>query len=391
MPPFLQQAESKSGFLSSPPSPCGRGAGGGVCARPRANAESISPDEGCLTDEGGRFSRHEPPPPTPLPQGEGGLKRKQPEKSGKAPAPPVAQNPAPLPHLPVFLTVRDRVCVLVGGGDATPPKFELLRRAGVAIRLVGADPDFAETAVAAGAEILPGPLTADHLAGACLVIDASGDDRTNQQSAALARAVGVPLNVVDRPEFCDFILPAILDRAPVVVAVSTGGAAPALAGLIRQELEALIPSGLGRLAALSGTLRHEIRRRIADPVRRLTFWRRLYRSGIADRTAALDLLDRVAGERPAAGSLTRIAIGPGGEQDLTLRQVAALRRADLLLVGDGIDPAVLDHARRDVPRRGPVRTAAEAAALHGELAQGLQVVQLEMQAIPGRAPLLAAE
>ncbi|MGL4965318.1 MAG: NAD(P)-dependent oxidoreductase [Inquilinus sp.] len=304
-----------------------------------------------------------------------------------------AVAPAPstdtLPHLPVFLTVRGRVCVLVGGGGATPPKFELLRRAGAAIRLIGADPAFAETAEAA--EILPGPLAAHHLAGACLVIDASGDPDTNARSAALARAAGVPLNVVDRPALCDFILPAILDRSPVVVAISTGGAAPALAGLIRQELEALIPAGLGRLAALSGTLRDEIRRRITDPARRLAFWRRLYHSDTAGRSAALDLLDEVAAERPSAGALTRIAIGPGGEQDLTLRQVAALRRADLLLVEDGVDPAVLDHARRDAPRRGLVRTPAEAAALRHELDRGLQVVQLVAEDSQSLVPRLAAE
>jgi len=291
-----------------------------------------------------------------------------------------------LPHLPVFLTVRGRVCVLVGGGDAAAPKLDLLRRAGAAIRLVGADPAFAETA----AEALPGPLTAGHLAGACLIIDASGDDRTNRHSAALAQAAGVPLNVVDRPALCDFILPAILDRSPVVVAVSTGGAAPALAGLIRQELEALIPPRLGRLAALSGTLRNEIRR-IADPARRLAFWRRLYRSDVADRAAALDLLDQVTAEGPATGALTRITVGPGGEQDLTLRQVATLRRADLLLVEDGVDPAVLDHARRDAPRRGLVRTPAEAAALRHELDRGLQVVQLVAEDSQSLVPRLAAE
>ncbi|WP_343717614.1 NAD(P)-dependent oxidoreductase [Inquilinus sp.] len=377
MPPFPQQAEAaNSASHFSPPSPCGRGPGGGVCARPRANADPLSFDKGWPADGGGRFSRHEPPPPTPLPQGEGGLGESR-----------RAVHQAPLPHLPVFLTVRGRVCVLVGGGEATAPKFELLRRAGAAVRLVGAGPVFAETA----AETLPGPLIADHLAGACLVIDASGDPDTNARSAALARATGVPLNVVDRPALCDFILPAILDRSPVVVAISTGGAAPALAGLIRQELEALVPPGFGCLAALSATLRDEIRRRIADPARRLAFWRRLYRDGAADRTAALDLLDRVATDRHAAGSLTRIAIGPGGEQDLTLRQVAALRRADLLLVGDGVDPAVLDHVRRDAPRRGPVRTPAEAAALEDAMRQGLQVVQLAAKAVPQGTALLAAE
>ncbi|WP_306770183.1 bifunctional precorrin-2 dehydrogenase/sirohydrochlorin ferrochelatase [Mycobacterium sp. KBS0706] len=343
---------------------------------PSASGPSLSPRRG-------KQSRA----PTHLSLGRGRNREAIPGE-GAAPAPPVTHDQAPLPHLPVFLTVRGRLCVLVGGSDAAVPKFELLRRAGAAVRLVGADPAFAETA--AGAEILPGPLTAAHLAGACLVIDASGEPDTNARSATLARAAGVPLNVVDRPALCDFILPAILDRSPVVVAVSTGGAAPALAGLIRQELEALIPPGLGRLAALSGMLRDEIRR-ITDPSRRLAFWRRLYRDGAADRVAALDLLDQVAAERPSAGALTRITIGPGGEQDLTLRQVAALRRADLLLVEDGVDPAVLDHARRDAPRRGLVRTPAEAAALRHELDRGLQVVQLVAEDSQSLVPRLAAE
>ncbi|MGK9164719.1 siroheme synthase [Inquilinus limosus] len=368
MPPSLPQAEPMTSAGASPL----------TLPPPSASGPSLSPRRG---KESGSFTS---------PWGEVEIASAI-SGEGAAPAHPLPQDHAPLPHLPIFLTVRGRVCVLVGGGDAAPPKFELLRRAGAAIRLVGANATFAETAEAAGAEILQGPLTATHLAGACLIIDASGDDQANWRSAALARAAGVPLNVVDRPELCDFILPAILDRSPVVVAVSTGGAAPAVAGLIRQELEALIPPGLGRLAALSGTLRHEIRRRIADPARRLAFWRRLYRSGTVDRAAALDLLDQVAAERPAAGSLTRIAVGPGGEQDLTLRQVAALRRADLVLVGDGVDPAVLDHARRDAPRRAPVRTPAEAAALRGELERGLQVVQLVAEEAQQPVPRLAAE
>jgi uroporphyrin-III C-methyltransferase/precorrin-2 dehydrogenase/sirohydrochlorin ferrochelatase len=294
-----------------------------------------------------------------------------------------------LPHLPIFLTVRGRVCVLVGGSEAATPKFELLRRAGATIRLVGADPAFAETAAAAGAEILPGSLAAGHLAGVCLAIDASGDDRTNARSVALARQAGVPVNVVDRPELCDFILPAILDRSPLVVAFSTGGAAPAVAGLIRQELEALIPPGLGRLVALSGRLRHEIRQRIADPARRLAFWRHLYRHGAPDRAAALDLLERMAEAAPPPGSLTRITVGPGGVQDLTLRSLAALRRADVLLLEDDVDPEVLDHARRDAVRRPDAGTAAAAAALRADLDRGLQVVRLASEA--AAQTMLAAE
>jgi len=296
-----------------------------------------------------------------------------------------------LPHLPIFLTVRGRVCVLVGGSDAALPKLDLLRRSGAAIRLVALRPapGLVAAAAAAGAELPPGPLTIDHLQGACLVIDASADDGTNRHTAKLARQAGVPVNVVDRPELCDFILPAILDRSPLVVAFSTGGAAPALAGLIRQELEALIPPGLGRLVALSGRLRHEIRQRIADPARRLAFWRHLYRHAAPDRAAALDLLERMAEAAPPPGSLTRIAVGPGGVQDLTLRSLAALRRADILLVEDDVDPEVLDHARRDAVRRPDAGTPAAAAALRADLDRGRQVVRLEAEA--EARTMLAAE
>src|SRR4051812_49152486 len=130
--------------------------------------------------------------------------------------PDTAMQPEALPYLPIFMDLTDRPCLVVGSGEAAANKSALLRRAGARVIPV-TESDF----------------TPDHLAGAVLVVVASEDESLTRRVSAAARARGIPLNVVDKPALCDFIFPAILDRSPVIIAVSTGGLAPALARLIR--------------------------------------------------------------------------------------------------------------------------------------------------------------
>src|SRR5581483_210688 len=146
-----------------------------------------------------------------------------------------------LAYLPIFLDVRDRVVLLIGGGEGAQAKLDLLRRAEARVRLVLPHGD----AVCAAADIEPelGALKARHFEGVALAVDASGNAGTNRLARSFADAAGIPLNVVDRPAHCDFVFPAILDRSPVIIAVSTGGLAPAIARLIRQRLEIAIPAG----------------------------------------------------------------------------------------------------------------------------------------------------
>ena len=148
-------------------------------------------------------------------------------------------------HFPLFLDLSGRPVLVVGAGDVAERKADLLRRAGAAIRL---RPSF-------------DPADLD---GCALAIGADAAEADKLALSATARARGIPVNVVDRPELCSFIMPAIIDRDPVTIAVSTGGTAPVLARMLRQRIEAAVPPAFGRLASLAGRFSLEIRRRFQD-------------------------------------------------------------------------------------------------------------------------------
>src|SRR3970040_2446537 len=140
--------------------------------------------------------------------------------------------------LPIFLNVREQPCLVVGGGEVAARKSALLQRAGARVTVLA-----------------PALFRDENLDGFVLAIAATGDDAVNRAVATAARARRIPVNVVDQPALCSFILPSIIERAPLVVAVSSGGGSPVLARLVRARLETLIPAGYGRLAALAGAFR----------------------------------------------------------------------------------------------------------------------------------------
>jgi len=270
-----------------------------------------------------------------------------------------------LPYLPIFLDLRGRKALLIGTGATAAPKRDLLHRAGAAVEIVVGSPE------------------ARHFVGAVLAIDASGDIEINRQSVALARAAGVPINVVDRPELCDFIMPAILDRTPVIIAVSTGGAAPAVARMIRQRLETAIPAGIGHLAALAARFRHGATERLSSPRQRARFWERLFEQGavrlmekgrIDDAVAFADaLLEEVREERDDA-AVSMVTVHDDDPDLLTVRAARLIRMADLIVHEPGISPEVLELARRDAVKRAVDSNSA--ALLRTSAAEGQSCVYL---------------
>jgi len=263
-----------------------------------------------------------------------------------------------LAYLPVFVGLRGRTVLLIGGGEAALAKLILLRRAGARVRLVAEHPDHAVLRWIADDAMISHqrePLAPHHYANAMLAIDASEDDRVNRLSAHLARAAGVPINVVDRPALCDFILPSILDRSPVVVAVSTGGAAPAIARLIRQRLEVAIPRGIGRLALLAAGLRHQVRDHLGSAWQRARFWESLFDgpaaqlalSGHMDGAAAAAhaLIGRIADDREEGGTIHVLDIATADPDLLTVRTARLIRMADIIVHDPSIDAAILELAR----------------------------------------------
>lgn len=229
--------------------------------------------------------------------------------------------------LPIFVRLRDRPVILLGDGAAAAAKRRLLERAGA--RIVGED---------------------ERAALAIVTLD---NDHEAEAAVERLKARGILVNAVDRPALCDFTLPAIVDRDPVLVAIGTGGASAGLAKALRQRLEAMLPAGLGALAEAVFAARDQIRARWPDP---------------ADRRRAIDAaldgpLDPLADHDAAA--VDRWLAGPDAEGDkglihldlrspdpdeLTLRQARLLGRADRLFHGDDVPPAILDRARADATR-----------------------------------------
>jgi uroporphyrin-III C-methyltransferase/precorrin-2 dehydrogenase/sirohydrochlorin ferrochelatase len=241
-------------------------------------------------------------------------------------------------HLPLFFDLAGRRVVVVGQGLAADRRAELARSAGAAVFQL-------ETASAAD------------LRGAVAVFVATGNLDSDTDARRAAKAAGVPVNVADRPGLSDFILPAIIDRDEVVVAVSTGGASPSLATLLRARIEALLPERIGALARLAQTFRVQAKALIIDPARRRAFWRRLVDGPVARlvlagddisaRRVALSELNDARRALKPVGIAHIVGAGPGDPDLLTLRAAQLLQEADAILHDELVPQAILNRARRE--------------------------------------------
>jgi precorrin-2 dehydrogenase/sirohydrochlorin ferrochelatase len=272
---------------------------------------------------------------------------------------------------PAFFPLAGRKIVIAGEGDPAEAKARLFEGGPASVVHLSA-----EEAV----------MTAAY-AGALLAFIAGGEADFVAAAAAAARAAGVPVNVVDRPDLCDFITPAIVDRGEVVAAVSTTGAAPMLAALLRNDLEAAIPEGAGRVAALFRRLRDDIRAALPDLDRRRAFLRAalagpvVERAGRGDLDGATRLIREAlmeAGRTTHAGRIT-IVDGAGAADFLSLRASRALSLAEVLVADPGCSSGVLGLVRRDA-RHLPAETdAGQIVALARE---GVQLVRLIARPLP---------
>lgn len=286
-------------------------------------------------------------------------------------------------YLPLFLDVRGRCCAVVGGGAAAARKTRLLLRAGAQVRVHAAVLDDTLSAWLREGRIaqVTAPLHAACFDGCCLAIIALDDEAQARDAAALARARDIPVNVVDRPRLCTCIMPAIVDRSPVLVAISTAGAAPVLGRLLRARLEALLPARLGRLAELARALRPRVAA-VLPAARRRAYWETVLQGPIAelvfagrddDARAAMDAgLD--AGVSVGAGEVYLVGTPADGDpEQLTLRALRLLQQADVVFLDPALPRALSDLIRRDAECREadpqadaqPVIDALSALALAG--------------------------
>jgi uroporphyrin-III C-methyltransferase/precorrin-2 dehydrogenase/sirohydrochlorin ferrochelatase len=265
-------------------------------------------------------------------------------------------------YFPVFFDLKSLKVLIVGGGEVALRKLALLERAGAAITVVAPTvlPDFEARAAAGKIQLARREFVPEDLNGARLVIVATSRRAVNRWIANLSDARAIPVNVVDDREASRFIVPAIIDRNPVLVAVATEGTSPVLARRLRERLEAMIPKRIGELALWLRALRHAARRRLRDTDARRRYFETIVDGAAARRFTAGDvqgaqriaqqLLAGSAGSAPAAGEVTLVGAGPGDPELLTLKALRALQDADVILHDRLVPAAVLDMARRDAAR-----------------------------------------
>lgn len=265
--------------------------------------------------------------------------------------------------LPLFLDLRGRPVLLVGGGEVALRKLRLLRASGAEVTVVAPriDPGIHQLAAEGHVLLRETRFAAEHVSGHRLVIAATDEATVNLQVARAAEAAGLFCNVVDDGESSSAIVPSIIDRSPLMVAISTGGAAPMLARAIRERLEAQLDETTGSLAALLQSWRPRITAALGDAARRRDFYSGLLRGALsdllrqgrgADAERALEsaLQSAATPGTPARGRVLLVGAGPGDAGLLTLRGLRALQEADVILHDKLVSSEVLDLARRDAER-----------------------------------------
>ena len=265
-------------------------------------------------------------------------------------------------HLPVFLDMKGREALVVGGGEAAACKARLLVQAGAMVVVVAPKRGESLRVMAKRGEVrlVARSFTSEDVGRQAVVIAATGHSRVDARVSKAAQAVGIPVNVVDAAELSSFIMPAIIDRDPITVAVSTAGTAPVLARAVRAKIEALLPTGIGRLARFADGFRGAVRANFPDADGRRRFWERFFDGPVAAsvlsgderwaRERMLALVNRPASAEQSSGVVHIVGAGPGDPDLLTLRAFRLLQEADVIVHDRLVAREILDHARRDAVR-----------------------------------------
>lgn len=262
---------------------------------------------------------------------------------------------------PIFLDIKNRTSLIIGGGEVAARKVSLLLKAQGKIRVISPAlcPELQKAFDQGLIEYQPRAYQSSDLDDAYLVIAATDNSNINRQVSEEACARHLPVNVVDQPELCSFITPSIIDRSPVVAAISTGGASPVLARLIRSRLETLIPAGYGRLAELANRFRDRVKARFDNPADRRIFWEKILQSGVAERVFSGHIeeadasMDRALEEADAdhqMGEVYLVGGGPGDPDLLTFRALRLMQQADVVVYDRLVAAPVLEMTRRDAER-----------------------------------------
>ena len=263
--------------------------------------------------------------------------------------------------LPLFLNIREQHCVIVGGGEVALRKAILLIKAKANLSLVS--PQFIsqlqDLSEEGRCKLLQEEFVAEQLEGASIVIAATNNKETNAQVAKAADKKNIPVNVVDQPELCSFIMPSIVDRSPVVVAISSSGRSPVLTRKIKELNETLISNREGQLAELLGAFREKVRNKYPDFIERVKFWESLLESEVTELVysgnegAAIQLIEdklKQSDQTEAIGEVYLVGAGPGDPDLLTLRALRLMHKADVVLYDRLVSQEIMDKLRPDAEK-----------------------------------------
>jgi uroporphyrin-III C-methyltransferase/precorrin-2 dehydrogenase/sirohydrochlorin ferrochelatase len=264
-------------------------------------------------------------------------------------------------YFPLFLKLKDQACLVVGAGEIAARKIDLLARAGANITVIAKEisPSVLGLQETHQLTLVQKTFAAADLREFRLVVSATDNDATNRLVAKTATEQNIPVNVVDNPELCSFIFPAIIDRSPIIAAVSSGGAAPVLSRLLRAKIEAAIPPAYGRLAGLANKFRDKVKQHIKQPAQRRIFWEIVLQGSVAElvfsgkEQAAEQQLEQTLHQQeqnPHVGEVYLIGAGPGAPDLLTFRALRLMQQADVIVYDRLVSPEILDLARRDAEK-----------------------------------------
>ncbi|HFE37945.1 MAG TPA: uroporphyrinogen-III C-methyltransferase [Gammaproteobacteria bacterium] len=264
--------------------------------------------------------------------------------------------------LPICMNVRGQQCLVVGGGEVALRKIQLLLNAGADVQVIA--PVVCETVARL---IEQGKIhwisrifEEKDIEEKCLIISATNQREVNRRVSVLAKKQNIPVNVVDAPDLCRFIVPSIIDRSPIIVAVSSGGSSPVLARLLRARLETLIPASYGRLAKLLEGFRQQVKSRFSSSLERRRFWESILQGPVSElmfagqETQAKSYLEQALAKGEALtdgqGEVYLVGAGPGDPDLLTFRALRLLQQADVIVYDRLVSEPILALARKDAER-----------------------------------------
>ena len=260
--------------------------------------------------------------------------------------------------LPIFMRIASRRCLVIGGGEVALRKVTMLLKAQAAVEVIS--PVFCHALIALAEQqsiqIIKRTFSPDQIDGAVLVIAATDDEAVNTQISLEAQARNIPVNVVDAPALCTFTMPAIIDRSPLVIAISSNGAAPVLARLIRAKIETMVPASYGLLANLARDFRDDVKAKFSSTQARRIFWEKIFQGPIAELmfsgqvpAAKLALKSEIESsvDHQQHGEVYLVGGGPGDPDLLTFRALRLMQQCDVCVYDKLVSSEVMELVRRD--------------------------------------------